>query len=346
VDPLHARGLFGQGTRIAFVEIGGFSQADLDRFADCFGFAAPRPAVHLVGLQDPLPPDTETLLDTQIAAAIAPRARMDIFESGGGPAALVPLLAAPLDPGRAGGELPDVISASLGYCEPQFGHPAVRLLDYVLAMAAGAGITVVDAAGDSGSSACFSRRPAVAYPASSGFATSVGGTRLTLTPGNEIASEVVWNDSSFGQPRAGGGGTSRLVHRPDYQPGHAGGFSFRKVPDVAFHSSGFPGYAILTDQGWAQVDGTSAAAPLFGAGALLAIQAADGAGVKQPGLLNPLLYQAADARVPGLVNDVTMGDNDLFRVDCCSAGPGYDRASGWGSLDLAVMSNLVVAAGR
>jgi kumamolisin len=329
VDPLHARGLFGQDTRIAFVEIDGFSQSEIDQFARCFGFVAPQPAVHLVGLRDELPPGTETQLDIEIAAAIAPRARMDVFESGGGPVNLIPLFAAPLDTETSGAELPDVISASLGYCEPDFGKRAAKLLDYVLSMAAGAGITVVNAAGDNGSSACFTRRLNVAYPGSSGFVTSVGGTRLTLTPGNEIASEVVWNDLAFGSGRAGGGGTSRVVHQPDYQSSHPGGFSFRKVPDVAFHSSGFPGYAILSDQGWAQIDGTSAATPLLGAGALLAVQAAARAGVKPPGLLNPLLYRAARRGPPGLFNDVTLGDNDLFRSAAARPGPATTgRAAG------------------
>jgi kumamolisin len=349
VDPLHARGVFGQGTRIAFVEFDGFSQADLDRFARCFGFVAPRPTVHRVGLRQELPPGNETQLDTQIVSAIAPRARMDIFESGDAPGDLVRLFAAPLDPAKTGGAPPNVISASLGFCELMFEKRAARLLDYVLAMAAGAGISVVNAAGDNGSSACFTKRLAVAYPGSSTFVTSVGGTRLTLTPGNEIASEVVWNDFPFGAPSAGGGGTSRIVHRPDYQQGQAGGFGFRKVPDVVFHSSGFPGYAILSDEGspqWAQVDGTSAAAPLLAAGTSLAVQAAARAGVKPPGPLNPLLYQAGDGGAPALFNDLTRGDNDLFRVGCCSARPGYDRASGWGSLDLSALADLVVATGR
>lgn len=346
---LRARGLFGQGTRVAFLEFDGFSQTDLNRFARCFGFGAPHPTVHLVGLGHELPPGTETQLDTQIASAIAPQARMHIFESGSGPGDFVRLAAAPLDPSRTGGAPPDVISASLGFCEPMFDRRAAKLLDYVLAMASGAGITVVVAAGDDGSTACFNRRPAVAYPGSSTFVTSVGGTRLTLTPGNQIASEVVWNDSAFGSARAGGGGTSRIVHRPGYQQGQAGGFGFRKVPDVAFHSSGFPGYAILSDDGspqWAQVDGTSAAAPLLAAGTSLAVQAASRAGVKPPGPLNPILYQAGEDGPPALFNDITSGDNDLFRVGCCSARPGYDRASGWGSIDLSVLANLVVATGR
>jgi subtilase family serine protease len=348
LDPLHARGLFGQGTRIALVEFDGFSQPALNQFARCFGIVAPRPRVHPVGLRRRLEPGdgSETRLDTQILASIAPRAQIDIFQSGTAPSDLVRLFAAPMDTRRSGRRPPDVISSSLGFCEPQFGRPAARLLEYVLAMAAGAGITVVNAAGDSGSGACFTRRRAVVYPASSIFVTSVGGTRLTLTSSNEIASEVVWNDLPFGSPGAGGGGTSRFVRGPAYQRGQVGPSGFRAVPDVALHASGFPGYAIRGGGKWTPVEGTSAAAPLLGGGALLAIQAAAGAGVERPGLLNPLLYQAAGDRSLGLIHDVTLGNNDLFRVGCCSARPGYDRASGWGSLDIEALAGLVVAAGR
>jgi len=346
IDSLHARGLFGQGTRIALVEFDGFDQRALNQFARCFGLVALRPTVHLVGLRRRLEPGNESQLDTQILTSIVPRAQVDIYESGTAPGDLVRLFAAPLDTRTGGRELPDVISSSLGFCEPRFRRPAARLLEYVLAMAAGAGITVVNAAGDSGSSACFTRRRAVVYPASSIFVTSVGGTRLTLTSDNEIASEVVWNDLLFGSPGAGGGGTSRFVRRPAYQRGNLGASSFRTVPDVAFHSSGFPGYAIRSEGQWTSVDGTSAAAPLLGGGALLAIQAAADAGVQRPGLLNPLLYQAASGGSPGLFRDVTRGNNDLFRVGCCRAGPGYDRASGWGSLDLEALAGHVVAAGR
>lgn len=33
-----------------------------------------------------------------------------------------------------------------------------------------------------------------------------------------------------------------------------------------------------------------------------------------------------------------LGDNDLFDTGCCPAHKGYDRASGWGSLDVADFS--------
>jgi kumamolisin len=341
VDPLHARGLFGQGTRIAFVEFGGFSQRSLNQFARCFGFAPPHPTTQTVGLREEPGPDTEVQLDVQIAAALAPQARMDIFEAATTPGDLVRLFAAPLDTDRTGGEAPHVISSSLGFCERDLGKPVIKLLDYVLAMTAGAGITVANASGDNGSSTCPARQLTVAYPGSSGFVTSVGGTNVALSDGNEIDSEVVWNDSQG----AGGGGRSQYVHRPAYQ-GNRAAFSFRAMPDVAFNASGTPGYAIRTGGEWMPVNGTSAAAPLLAGGALLTVQAAARAGVERPGLLNPLLYQAARADSPGLFHDIVKGNNDLYRVGCCSARPGYDRASGWGSVQLDRLADRVVATGR
>jgi hypothetical protein len=35
-----------------------------------------------------------------------------------------------------------------------------------------------------------------------------------------------------------------------------------------------------------------------------------------------------------LFDDVVLGHNDLFGLGCCTAGPGYDAASGLGSLRL------------
>ena len=42
------------------------------------------------------------------------------------------------------------------------------------------------------------------------------------------------------------------------------------------------------------------------------------------------------------------GTNDLYNVGCCTAGPGYDTASGWGGVDFGAVAryfkNSVTAA--
>jgi kumamolisin len=130
------------------------------------------------------------------------------------------------------------------------------------------------------------------------------------------------------------------------------------------HDRGSPGYTIYCTSsdcspggsGWGRVGGTSAATPLAAAAALLWDQEADSAGVKL-GFLNPLLYGiASDATSYARdFHDITGGtDNDAFTdLSCiarCSklypAGPGYDMASGLGSVDVANLgTDLVASAG-
>ncbi len=74
--------------------------------------------------------------------------------------------------------------------------------------------------------------------------TAVGGTSITLTAANRIATEVVWNNS----PRtsgAAGGGTSLLFDRPSWQSVRGTGGPTREVPDVSMLAEDVPGYAIF-----------------------------------------------------------------------------------------------------
>jgi hypothetical protein len=61
------------------------------------------------------------------------------------------------------------------------------------------------------------------------------------------------------------------------------------------------------------------------------------------GLVNPLLYQVGRSPLASSVfSDVLKYDNDIgpesasigHALGCCSAGPGFDEATGWGSVNL------------
>ena len=89
------------------------------------------------------------------------------------------------------GHHPDVISISLGICEPMYsGHLVYRrAMDSIFAVAAGAGISTLVAAGDTGSSGCRINAQTgttalplrtVSLPSSSPYVTAVGGTNLRL----------------------------------------------------------------------------------------------------------------------------------------------------------------------
>jgi subtilase family serine protease len=168
----------------------------------------------------------------------------------------------------------------------------------------------------------------VSFPATSAFVTAVGGSRITLGPGNALVDEVVWNDAKYGEQAAGGGGASRFIPRPWYQTTSGEGTT-RTLPDVAAQAAIVPGWPIVLDQQLQTVGGTSGATP-FTAAAFALVSAAQRAHGKPPiGLANGWFYRAA--ATPGVFRDVTSGSNDLRGVGCCSAAPGYDRTSGLGS---------------
>jgi len=357
--PLQAGGLEGQGERVALIEIDGFRYSDLRSFSKCFGLATPAINGFGVGLKKPLAPGGESTLDLEVLDAAAPKLKaVDVYESRPTAVEVLNSLTAPL---RNPGSKPDVISASLGSCEEatrlSIGNGGLRHYEGALAMAAASGISVLASSGDDGSSACLTPdgRPlagtAVSYPASSPFVTGVGGTNVTLNASNQIVSEEVWNDAPIAIA-AGGGGFSILFKRPTYQNGFDLA-SRRGVPDVSMLADVAPGYEIFCtakpdcvgaghENPWSQVGGTSAAAPLVAGGLALVDQSLRMNHRQDLGLANPLLYGIDHSpQAPSVISDIVANDNDLGpslngrSSGCCTAGPGYDEASGLGSLNLA-----------
>ena len=365
---LQRRGFRGGGQTAALVEIDGFRRSDIATFGRCFGVRIPPIQATPVGIKRLLGPGDETTLDLEVLSAAAPGLkRIYVYEGRSSEAGIMKTAAAALG---SKGHHPNAISISLGGCEPELNLElaARRALGNVFAVAAGAGISTLVAAGDQGSSACRVETPygetalpllAVSDPASSPFVTAVGGTNVSLNAKNRIHAEVTWNDSPafFG---GGGGGVSLFSpQRPWWQSnprlGEYG--TGRLVPDISGLADVIPGYAIYCtapacaefqqpNPGWVAIGGTSAATPLTAGGALLADQYA--ARRRQPplGFLDPLLYELGAGRSRRSVfRDVTRGNNDLGiltpaeagggrPLGCCSATPGYDLATGWGSLEV------------
>jgi len=372
---LQAQGITGQGQSVAVVEIDGFARADLDAAAKCFGYKAPATPLTLVGISRALSTGLETTLDLQVLSAAAPGLdAIRVYEGSSTLSALPKLFAAPLT-GPAG-KRASVISSSIGICESDTTPALTKLIGSSLAAAASQGVSVLSAAGDTGSSDCAIgdnsaayAKLAVDYPASSPLVTSVGGTNLNLDPTNQINEEIVWNDEPLGGFGGGGGGYSRLAPRPNWQAGSGVNMSRnnRSAPDLAMLADSFPGYAIYgrSQGGWSPVGGTSAATPLLAAGIALTNQQAATAGKATMGFINPAIYTiAAGSSASTVFRDVTSGSNDLgrwigptVRVDgqtlrtggtkralgCCTAAPNYDPASGWGSVNLPAFSAALVA---
>jgi len=270
----------------------------------------------------------------------------------------------------------DVISQSFSATEQTFSSKAsVDALRGAYVDAEQHHITVLAAAGDNGAAnvgldgSTFFNLPTTTWPPSDPLVTAIGGTQLHLDAnGNHTSPDTVWNDTFsvatnqfiFGNngpnPLAGGGGKSVLFSRPSYQNLVRGVVGrARGVPDISMSAAcngsvdvyqSFPGIAA----GWYPTCGTSEATPLFAGIVALADQVAH----HSLGLINPALYAMSAQHAPGLI-DVTSGNNTvsftrnhkLVTVQGVTAGPGYDLASGLGTVNAALfVPELAALAGR
>jgi subtilase family serine protease len=363
LSSLHSSGFTGAGERVALLEIDGFKPADITRFDRCFELPTPHVKLFGVGIKQALAPGGETTLDLEVLTAAAPRlSDVDVYESSAVASAVLKSL---IDAIESKTQRPDVVSASLGGCEADnrraLGNRGIGLYEHEFEVAASAGISVLAAAGDDGSSTCLdqqgdpTRKLSVSFPASSPFVTAVGGTNIALNAANQIIASVVWNDGP-GQAAAGGGGNSVLFGEPSYQDAFQTS-TRRETPDVSMLADLAPGYEIFctakpqpcsAKHGWLFIGGTSAGTPLLAGGVAVADQALRQAGRSGLGFVNPLLYSvassnaalAAPAAPTSVFSDVTIGSNDLFAtagspLGCCSAVAGYDDATGLGQINVA-----------
>jgi subtilase family serine protease len=319
----------------------------------------------------------ETTLDVEWAHTIAPGANILLVETPvdetEGTAGFPQIVTA--ENYVINHHLGQVISQSFGATEPTFPSAAsILALRSANFNALKNHVTVLAATGDAGATdysnaagtLLYTHR-AVDWPASDPLVTAVGGTQLSLlSTGQRTQADRVWNDSTndalnnafSGDPDpsalATGGGLSTVFARPSYQDSVAGVVGQQRgTPDIAM--SGACSGLVNTYQsfagepaGWYVDCGTSEATPMFAGIVALADQVAG----HSLGLINPALYAMSAAHAPGLV-DVTAGNNsvsflqpNLITVKGYAAGPGYDLASGVGTVDAAqFVPELAEAAG-
>jgi kumamolisin len=345
--PLAAAGFTGKGTTIVFFEFDGYEQADLDSYAEISGLPKFTPV--LIGGQ-PGEPQGETVMDLEVAHAIAPDAQLVVVNGrptveGDGTYEKIGQLFESVDRQFPGA----VWSLSIGWgCDKLITAADLAPVQSALATAQSHGTSAFDASGDLGGLECKGGEDWSSPPgpndvgldsvASLPTMTDVGGTTLSTDALGLWLAEQAWFDSPLSQGT--GGGTSALFRRPPWQNGvaYAGNSPNRLTPDVSAVADPFTGVKIVFNQQELVGGGTSQAAPIWAALTTLMNQYLTANGGRALGNLNPLLYRvAAGADLPGF-HDVILGANV---VDF--AAPGFDLVTGLGTPDIYNLArNLLV----
>jgi kumamolisin len=332
-------GLDGTGQCIGIIELGGgYRTADIKSYFK--GLNLPVPNVKTVSVDGgknrpttATSADGEVMLDIEVAAAIAPKARIAVYFAPNTDKGFLDAITAAIHDSV---NKPSVISISWGAAEIDWTGQAMTSFDQAFQAAAALGVTICCAAGDAGSgdqNPDATKPDGLAhadFPGSSPSVLCCGGTRLTAS-GGVISSETVWNDDPLRS--ASGGGISDVFPLPSYQSAspvppsaNPGARIGRGLPDVAGNADPQTGYRVRVDAHELVFGGTSAVAPLWAGLVALMNQH-----LPQPvGFLNPLLYGPLAGS--GALRDITSGDIGAYR-----AGRGWDPCTGWGSPNGAVL---------
>jgi hypothetical protein len=353
----------GTGQSIAIVGRTNINLSDVQTFRSGFGLPANNPTIVLNGTDPGIVSQAEqgeATLDVEWSGAVARKANIMLVVSASTTASDGVDLSAQYIVNK---NLAPVMSTSFGLCEAAMFPSESQFWNALYQQAAAQGISAMVASGDSGAAGCDAPSSSTASYGtgvnglcSSPSSTCVGGTEFqdTANPGLYWSAantngtdgsalsyipEAAWNESGSGGLWATGGGASMIYLKPSWQTGPGvPADGKRDVPDVALTTAGHDGYAIVMNGGYWVVSGTSAASPSF---AGLVALTAQHAGARL-GNINPVLYALAGRQASGgaaVFHDITVGNNSVPGVLGFNAGPGYDEATGLGSVDGSVLVN-------
>ncbi|HEX3779857.1 MAG TPA: S53 family peptidase [Pseudonocardiaceae bacterium] len=346
LNPLYRYGITGAGRTIVLVDPYGSPtiQHDLNVFDKQFGLPDTTVQVFAWGKIPPFDPTDddmvgsaeESTLDVEVAHAIAPGAKIVLAETAVdqteglvGMPELMGAINALVDAHDG-----DVMSMSWGTREEYFpgyaqgDYSSLESLRYAFKNAVAHVVTLTASSGDGGGF------PNVGgfWPSSDPLVTAVGGTHIDLADnGSRTKPDSAWLDS--------GGYRSTVFGRPAFQnPVRSVAGTQRVTPDVSLDADPNGGMWVYSSfppanqTGWWLGGGTSQSAPMFAAIVALADQAAR----HRFGQIDNELYQLYAQHAKGIV-DVTVGDTADPSEGSTGfpATPGYDQATGVGTIDAA-----------
>ena len=356
--PLLNDGVNGAGADcIAILEDSDFDSPSVAEFNGLFGLPSlSLSTVYADGADPGVNGDyIEAELDAQYGHAAAPGAPMVAYIGNEnvaefeGSDAIIDALSRAVSDNSCG-----VISISFSLC----GEPSslfTGTIDPLMAEAASHNVGVYVSSGDEGSAALafsatkggcvITKERGVNELAADPNATGVGGTSFKpkySKPGADVGyvKESVWHDRTG----AGGGGQSAIFPKPSFQSGVIPADSNRDVPDISLAASPLkPGFFIYVNETLeCCIGGTSLSAPYWAGIAELVAQQA---GVARTGNINTRLYNLGALANPAMsgLRDVTKGSNGFHGAAGFKAIGGYDKATGWGTPDIAILVPALAA---
>jgi hypothetical protein len=363
---LYGAGVDGTGQSLAVVARSNIKMTDVTSFRSRMGLPVNNPVVVLNGADPGVlggGESTEALLDVEWAGAVASKATVQFVVSASTRSSDGVSLSAQYIVAR---NLAPVMSISFGSCEAALGTSGNQFWNNLFQQAAAQGITVLVSSGDSGAAGCDAAGASRGTHArginalcSSPNSVCVGGTQFndtaapplywsaTTNSANGASAlsyipEVVWNESGTAGGSglwSTGGGASIIYPKPAWQTGPGvPADGHRDVPDVSLSAAGHDGYLIVQDGGLSAVGGTSASAPAL-ASVMALVAQKNGARLGNP---NPNFYALAARQAQGgaaVFHDIKAGNNSVPGVEGYAAGPGYDLATGLGSVDVYQLVN-------
>jgi subtilase family serine protease len=319
---LYAEGYDGSGQTIGIIDWCGSStiQSDVNAFSAYFGL--PQPALTTTYIPTPSyciqADDAEINIDVEWAHAVAPGAAINLIVPPSNYFQDIDQAEyIAIDEGLA-----TVLSGSYGAFEYYVSTSELQNGNLINEIGAVMGIGVGFSTGDYGDDVAIVGVQTPEYPASTQYATAVGGVSLALNTDNSIAWQSGWGTNElflatfgyvynpsypwdgFGYDQntnfrfGSTGGPSAFFAKPAYQKRVPG--KFRHVPDVSWLADPFTGGVILItvpdqdpEQQWQVWGGTSLACPMF-AGLWAIAQQEAGAALGQAA---PFLYSMPTATI-------------------------------------------------
>lgn len=324
--------LDGTGQCLGILSLGGgYDDAVLDQYFAKIGIK--KPDISWVGVDgatnDPgANPmfDYEVYMDLEIAASLAPGAKIVVYFAKNSIAGIMKLIKKAIHDHV---NHPHVVSMSWGTLEDQFEPSEVLALKNVLQEAAKLNVTVLTSSGDKGSSGGQDGLN-VQLPASNPFALAIGGSQVH-TADERILHEDVWDQelsvAGKSMSMSTGGGFSSIWKLPAYQenavPQEQQKEDKRGIPDVSANASSDPGILLQVGKTEQISIGTSAATPLWAALLTRINQHLINNNLSHAGFVNPYLYHND---LSPAFNQVIEGSNGAYE-----AKVGWDACTGLGT---------------